>query len=146
VPLPRIAPNWHNRAQSAELIVSLCFASGFQSNRFLAQVWDVRARGCQREYESRAPVNCAVLHPNQGELISGGPAPASLQAGHPTATQPYEYDAPCYGTSDMLHMMSSLEPCIHLPAGDAAGNIRVWDLTAGACSCELVPEVGTPVR
>ena len=36
-----------------------------------AQVWDVRARGCQREYESRAPVNCAVLHPNQGELISG---------------------------------------------------------------------------
>ncbi len=35
------------------------------------KVWDVRARGCQREYESRAPVNCAVLHPNQGELISG---------------------------------------------------------------------------
>lgn len=31
-------------------------------------------------------------------------------------------------------------------AGDAAGNIRVWDLTANACSCELVPEVGTPVR
>ena len=54
---------------------------------FAAQVWDVRARGCQREYESRAPVNCAVLHPNQGELISGGPAPTSLQAGHPTAAQ-----------------------------------------------------------
>ena len=30
--------------------------------------------------------------------------------------------------------------------GDQAGNIRVWDLTAGACSCELVPEVGTAVR
>lgn len=30
--------------------------------------------------------------------------------------------------------------------GDSLGNIRVWDLTAGACSCELVPEVGTPVR
>lgn len=57
-----------------------------------AQVWDVRARGCQREYESRAPVNCAVLHPNQGELISGGPAPASRHAGHPTATQPHEQD------------------------------------------------------
>jgi len=64
------------------------------------KVWDVRARGCQREYESRAPINTAVLHPNQGELITG----------------------------------------------DAAGNIRVWDLTANACSCELVPEVGTPVR
>lgn len=30
--------------------------------------------------------------------------------------------------------------------GDQHGNIRVWDLTANACSCELVPEVGTPVR
>ena len=31
-------------------------------------------------------------------------------------------------------------------AGDQQGNIRVWDLTANACSCELVPEVGTAVR
>ena len=31
-------------------------------------------------------------------------------------------------------------------AGDQHGNIRVWDLTASACSCELVPEVGTAVR
>jgi len=33
-----------------------------------------------------------------------------------------------------------------LISGDQNGNIRVWDLTANACSCELVPEVGTPVR
>ena len=33
-----------------------------------------------------------------------------------------------------------------LRAGDQHGNIRVWDLTANACSCELVPEVGTAVR
>jgi G protein beta subunit-like protein len=31
-------------------------------------------------------------------------------------------------------------------AGDQTGHIRVWDLTANACSCELVPEVGTAVR
>lgn len=31
-------------------------------------------------------------------------------------------------------------------SGDQHGNIRVWDLTANACSCELVPEVGTAVR
>jgi G protein beta subunit-like protein len=31
-------------------------------------------------------------------------------------------------------------------AGDQTGHIRVWDLTAGACSCELVPEIGTAVR
>lgn len=33
-----------------------------------------------------------------------------------------------------------------LISGDQHGNIRVWDLTASACSCELVPEVGTAVR
>lgn len=38
------------------------------------KLWDVRAPGCQREYASRAPVNAAVLHPNQGELISGDAA------------------------------------------------------------------------
>jgi hypothetical protein len=35
------------------------------------RVWDLRAPGCQREYGSRAAVNTVVLHPNQGELISG---------------------------------------------------------------------------
>ncbi|XP_022748135.1 protein LST8 homolog [Durio zibethinus] len=33
--------------------------------------WDLRAPGCQREYESRGAVNTVVLHPNQTELISG---------------------------------------------------------------------------
>ncbi|RVX09675.1 Target of rapamycin complex subunit wat1 [Vitis vinifera] len=35
------------------------------------KIWDMRARECQREYESRAAVNTVVLHPNQTELISG---------------------------------------------------------------------------
>ncbi|KAF7803921.1 protein LST8-like protein [Senna tora] len=35
------------------------------------KIWDLRAPGCQREYESRAAVNTVVLHPNQTELISG---------------------------------------------------------------------------
>ncbi|KAM7264521.1 hypothetical protein ACFE04_002204 [Oxalis oulophora] len=35
------------------------------------KIWDLRAPGCQREYESRAAVNTVVLHPNQNELISG---------------------------------------------------------------------------
>jgi len=64
------------------------------------KIFDIRAPNAQQEYESRGAVNTVLLHPNQGELISG----------------------------------------------DQQGNIRVWDLTAGACSCELVPEVGTPVR
>jgi len=57
-------------------------------------VWDLRAPGCQRDYECAAPVNSVVLHPNQAELISA----------------------------------------------DQNGNIRVWDLTANACSRELVPD------
>uniref|UniRef100_A0A6A7G6M2 Target of rapamycin complex subunit lst8 n=1 Tax=Hirondellea gigas TaxID=1518452 RepID=A0A6A7G6M2_9CRUS len=35
------------------------------------KIWDVRAAGCQRDYESNAPINDAVLHPNQGEIFSG---------------------------------------------------------------------------
>ncbi|KAL4273580.1 hypothetical protein GQ457_13G011360 [Hibiscus cannabinus] len=35
------------------------------------KIWDLRAPGCQREYESRGAVNTVVLHPNQTELISG---------------------------------------------------------------------------
>ena len=37
------------------------------------KIWDLRAPGCQREYASRGAVNTVVLHPNQGELISGMP-------------------------------------------------------------------------
>lgn len=35
------------------------------------KIWDLRASGYQREYESRGAVNTVVLHPNQGELLSG---------------------------------------------------------------------------
>jgi hypothetical protein len=45
------------------------------------RVWDLRTPGCQREYGSRAAVNTVVLHPNQGELISGaGPPPGPVGA------------------------------------------------------------------
>lgn len=64
------------------------------------KIWDLRAGGYQREYESRGAVTSVVLHPNGSELMSA----------------------------------------------DQNGNVRVWDLTANACSCELVPEVGTAVQ
>ena len=35
------------------------------------KLWDMRAPGFQREYASRGAVNTVVLHPNQGELVSG---------------------------------------------------------------------------
>lgn len=42
------------------------------------KIWDLRAPGCQREYASRGAVNSVVLHPNQGELISGTAAPLAV--------------------------------------------------------------------
>lgn len=35
------------------------------------KLWDLRAAGCQREYESGSPINSVALHPNQVEIISG---------------------------------------------------------------------------
>jgi len=35
------------------------------------KLWDLRAAGCQREFESGSPINSAALHPNQAEIISG---------------------------------------------------------------------------
>lgn len=35
------------------------------------KIWDIRAPGYQRDYRSKAGINCLALHPNQGEIISG---------------------------------------------------------------------------
>lgn len=35
------------------------------------KVWDTRTGTLQRNYAHKAPVNDVVIHPNQGELISG---------------------------------------------------------------------------
>lgn len=34
------------------------------------KIWDLRARGCQRNYKCAAGINHVTLHPNQGELIT----------------------------------------------------------------------------
>ncbi|EOD25442.1 hypothetical protein EMIHUDRAFT_78345, partial [Emiliania huxleyi CCMP1516] len=33
------------------------------------KLWDLRAAGCQREYESGSPINSVALHPNQVEIV-----------------------------------------------------------------------------
>jgi len=35
------------------------------------KIWDIRAPGCQRNFECPGPVNTVALHPNQVELVSG---------------------------------------------------------------------------
>lgn len=64
------------------------------------KIWDIRTPGCKREMICRSPVNTVVLHPNQGELISG----------------------------------------------DQSGMIQVWDIANERVTCELVPEIGAPIR
>ena len=95
------------------------------------KIWDLRAPGCQREYESGSPLNTVMLHPNQAELtraltlililtltliltLSPNPTPEP---------SPYPYPSQA-----------------ELVSGDRDGNIRVWDLTQNACSAELVPD------
>lgn len=64
------------------------------------KLWDLRSGGCKRQMTCQSPVNTVVLHPNQGELISG----------------------------------------------DQSGIIQVWDIANERVTCELVPEVGAPIR
>ena len=39
----------------------------------MSRIWDLKMRNlsCQRIFQANAPVNCAVLHPNQQELVVG---------------------------------------------------------------------------
>jgi G protein beta subunit-like protein len=34
------------------------------------KVWDLRAARCQRDLDNKAPINGAVLHPNQGDILT----------------------------------------------------------------------------
>lgn len=182
--------------EKVTILTVSCSCSGGEDGT--VRVWDLRSPGCQREYGSRAAVNTVVLHPNQGELISG-------KAGHPryawkqqiafqlykVCPSPAGSKTGCRGTDDYLQLSCTESRLALLPvtaqriadlrsracnsrhnkagrccavcaqyllcsdllplllafvviaAGDQTGHIRVWDLTANACSCELVPEVGT---
>jgi hypothetical protein len=63
-----------------------------------------------------------------------------------TAVQLADGAAPCHCLSWLVNAAAAAASLLHalgMAAGDQTGHIRVWDLTANACSCELVPEVGT---
>ena len=95
------------------------------------KIWDLRAPGCQREYESGSPLNTVMLHPNQAELtraltlilILTLTLILTLPPNPTPEPSPYPYPSQA-----------------ELVSGDRDGNIRVWDLTQNACSAELVPD------
>lgn len=38
------------------------------------RIWDLPGLKCQKEFKNKAGINCAVLHPNQAEIIIGDEA------------------------------------------------------------------------
>ena len=89
------------------------------------KIWDLRAPGCQREYESGSPLNTVMLHPNQAELTRAQTLILILTLPPNPTPAPSRYPYPSQA---------------ELVSGDRDGNIRVWDLTQNACSAELVPD------
>lgn len=96
------------------------------------KVWDVRARGCQREYESRAPINAAVLHPNQNELITGD-AQGNIRVWDLTANACSCELVPEVGTP--IRGLSVAGDGSMVVAGNSAGTAYVWRMLCGAAMC-----------
>ena len=93
------------------------------------KIWDLRAPGCQREYESRAAVNTVELHPNQGELVSGD------QNGN---IRVWDLTANCCSRElvpdgdNAIRSISIASNASMLVAGTNSGTCFVWKLAASA--------------
>ncbi|CAE7640474.1 LST8-1 [Symbiodinium sp. KB8] len=87
------------------------------------KVWDIRAKNFQRDFTHPGPVNSAVLHPNQGEIIAGDSrgnvavwdlATATMS----TAFQP-EADVP-------VQSISIAQDNTVLAAATSSGTVYLW--------------------
>lgn len=106
---------------------------GFQrDNRWLfsasedgtVKIWDVRAPGCQREFQAKAPITSAVLHPNQGEIYltdeNGALRVWDLTANHCSMEIVPEGKVPLRSVS----IASDASICV---AAGTYGSVFVWD-------------------
>lgn len=91
------------------------------------KIWDMRAKGPQRDYRHKHPVNDVVIHPNQGELIScdqnGSVKIWDLAGNACTHELVPEEDVPMRSVS--IASDGSL-----LTAGNNRGNVYVWRMTS----------------
>eukprot|EP00271_Cylindrocystis_brebissonii_P004921 TRINITY_DN1685_c0_g1_i1.p1 TRINITY_DN1685_c0_g1~~TRINITY_DN1685_c0_g1_i1.p1 ORF type:complete len:317 (+),score=48.22 TRINITY_DN1685_c0_g1_i1:223-1173(+) len=92
------------------------------------KIWDLRAPGCQREYESRAAVNTVVLHPNQSELISGDQA-GNIRVWDLTANSCSCELVPEVDTA--IRSLTVMWDGGHVVAANNAGTCFVWKLLRG---------------
>lgn len=100
-----------------------------------ARIWDLRSRNiqCQRIFQVNAPVNCVIIHPNQGELVVGDQSGSihfwDLRTDHNEQLVP-EAEASIQSVS--------IDPeGSYLASVNNKGNCYVWTLstsTASACT------------
>ncbi|KAL5341727.1 quinon protein alcohol dehydrogenase-like superfamily [Aspergillus crustosus] len=100
------------------------------------KVWDTRTGSLQRNYAHKAPVNDVVIHPNQGELISGDRAGIVRvwDLGESVCTHqliPEEDVA--------VHSVSVASDGSLLCAGNKKGNVYIWRMIQEAEVTRIVP-------
>lgn len=87
------------------------------------KIWDLRTSISQRDYHARAPIASVILHPNQGEIISGDMSGVlriwDLQSNQCTTELQPEADTPISAVS-----MTNDANC--LIATNYNGNIYAW--------------------
>ncbi|QKX56119.1 uncharacterized protein TRUGW13939_03219 [Talaromyces rugulosus] len=100
------------------------------------KVWDTRSGGLQRNYVHKAPVNDVVIHPNQGELISGDRAGTVRvwDLGDSVCTHQLIPEDDVAVSSVSVASDGSL-----LCAGNKKGNVYIWRMIQDANVTRIVP-------
>lgn len=90
------------------------------------KIWDLRAPGCQRSFENKAPTSSSSSSSSStGQAHGSAPAASSHVAVNSVVLHPNQAE---------------------LLTGDQTGRVRVWDLGSNRCIQETQPEGHIPVR
>ncbi|GIK02731.1 TOR complex subunit lst8 [Aspergillus viridinutans] len=100
------------------------------------KVWDTRTGSLQRNYAHKSPVNDVVIHPNQGELISGDRAGIVRvwDLGESVCTHQLIPEEDVAVQSVSVASDGSL-----LCAGNKKGNVYIWRMIQDAELTRIVP-------
>uniref|UniRef100_A0A093VFH8 Target of rapamycin complex subunit LST8 n=1 Tax=Talaromyces marneffei PM1 TaxID=1077442 RepID=A0A093VFH8_TALMA len=100
------------------------------------KVWDTRSGSLQRNYVHKAPVNDVVIHPNQGELISGDRAGTVRvwDLGESVCTHQLIPEDDVAVSSVSVASDGSL-----LCAGNKKGNVYIWRMIQDTEVTRIVP-------
>ncbi|CAM9337556.1 unnamed protein product [Phaeothamnion confervicola] len=95
------------------------------------KIWDLRAPGCQRNYDCGAPVNTVALHPNQQAELVTGDQRGRVKAWDLSASK--SADVPTGAASDDLPIQSiaMASDASLLVAANNRGTVFVFDAVGG---------------